>query len=34
MEGSGGYVRPLDTEILAQGWRLYAINNLKFARFK
>ena len=34
MEGFGGYARPLDSRVLAQGWRLYAINNLKFARFK
>jgi transposase len=34
MEGFGGYARPLDSQILAQGWRLYSINNLKFARFK
>ena len=34
MEGFGGYARPLDNQILAQGWPLYAINNLKFARFK
>ena len=34
MEGFGGYARPLDSQVLAQGWRLYAINNLKFARFK
>ena len=34
MEGFGGYARPLDTQVLAQGWRLYAVNNLKFARFK
>lgn len=34
MEGHGGYARPLDSQVLAQGWRLYAINNLKFARFK
>jgi transposase len=34
MEGYGGYARPLDSQVLAQGWRLYAINNLKFARFK
>jgi len=34
MEGYGGYARPLDSRILAQGWRLYAINNLKFVRFK
>ncbi len=34
MEGFGGYARPIDTQVLAQGWQLYAINNLKFARFK
>lgn len=34
MEGYGGYARPLDGQILAQGWRLFAVNNLKFARFK
>jgi transposase len=34
MEGFGGYARPLDSQVLAQGWSLYAINNLKFARFK
>ena len=34
MEGYGGYARPLDNQIMAQGWQLYAINNLKFARFK
>ena len=34
MEGFGGYARPLDSQVLAQGWRLYAINNLKFVRFK
>lgn len=34
MEGHGGYARPLDRQVLAEGWRLYAINNLKFARFK
>lgn len=34
MEGYGGYARPLDSQILAQGWRLYAVNNLKFVRFK
>lgn len=34
MEGFGGYARPLDGQVLAQGWRLYAVNNLKFARFK
>lgn len=25
MEGFGGYAHPLDSQILAQGWRLYAI---------
>jgi len=34
MEGYGGYARPLDSQILARGWRLYAVNNLKFVRFK
>jgi transposase len=34
MEGYGGYARPLDSQILAQGWRLYAVNNLKFVRLK
>ena len=34
MEGYGGYARPLDSQVLAQGWSLYSINNLKFARFK
>lgn len=34
MEGFGGYARPIDSQVLAQGWRLYAVNNLKFARFK
>lgn len=34
MEGYGGYARPLDGQILAQGWRLFAVNSLKFARFK
>jgi transposase len=34
MEGFGGYARPLDSQVLAQGWSLYSINNLKFARFK
>jgi transposase len=34
MEGYGGYARPLDSQVLAQGWHLYAVNNLKFARFK
>jgi transposase len=34
MEGFGGYARPLDARVLTHGWRLYNVNNLKFARFK
>lgn len=34
MEGYNGYARPLDRMILARGWQLYNINNLKLARFK
>jgi len=34
MEGYNGYARPLDQMILARGWQLYNINNLKLARFK
>jgi len=34
MEGYNGYARPLDTMVLARGWQLYNINNLKLARFK
>jgi transposase len=34
MEGYNGYARPLDGMILARGWQLYNINNLKLARFK
>jgi len=34
MEGYNGYARPLDRLILARGYRLYNINNLKLARFK
>ncbi len=34
MEGYGGYARPLDTQVLMRGWRLYNVNNLKLARFK
>ena len=34
MEGYNGYARPLDSMILARGWQLYNINNLKLARFK
>ena len=34
MEGYNGYARPLDGMIMARGWQLYNINNLKLARFK
>lgn len=34
MESFGGYARPFDSQVLAQGWSLCAINNLKFALFK
>jgi len=34
MEGFNGHARPLDSLILAQGYRLFNINNLKLARFK
>lgn len=34
MEGYNGYARPLDSMVLARGWQLYNINNLKLARFK
>jgi transposase len=34
MEGYNGYARPLDALVLARGWQLYNINNLKLARFK
>lgn len=34
MEGYNGWARPLDTQILAQGYRLYNVNNVKLARFK
>ncbi len=34
MEGYNGYTRPLDSMVLARGWQLYNINNLKLARFK
>ena len=34
MEGFNGYARPLDSMVLARGWQLYNINNLKLARFK
>jgi transposase len=34
MEGYNGWARPLDSLVRARGYRLYNINNLKFARFK
>lgn len=34
MEGYNGYARPLDSMILARGWELSNVNNLKLARFK
>ena len=34
MEGYNGYARPLDSMVRERGYRLYNLNNLKFARFK
>lgn len=34
MEGYNGWARPLDQRILARGWKLFNVNNLKLARFK
>lgn len=34
MEGFNGHARPLDSMVLTRNWRLFNINNLKFARFK
>jgi transposase len=34
MEGYNGHARPLDAQVLARGWRLFNVNNLKLARFK
>jgi transposase len=34
MEGYNGWARPLDQRILARGWKLYNVNNLKLARYK
>ncbi len=34
MEGYNGYARSLDSMVLARGWHLYNINNLKLAKFK
>ena len=34
MEGYGGWARPLDEMVLAKGWTLLNVNNLKLARYK
>lgn len=34
MEGFNGWARPLDRQVLAHGWQLYSVNNLKLARYK
>jgi transposase len=34
LKGYNGWARPLDTEVLRRGYRLYNVNNLKLARFK
>jgi transposase len=34
MEGYNGWARPLDQRILARGWTLFNVNNLKLARYK
>ncbi len=34
MEGCNGWARPLDQQILARGWKLFNVNNLKLARYK
>ena len=34
MEGYNGHARPLDSMVRQRGYRLYNLNNLKFARFK
>lgn len=34
MEGYNGWARPLDQQVLHRGYRLFNVNNLKFARFK
>jgi hypothetical protein len=34
MEGYNGYARPLDSMVRERGYRLYNLDNLKFARFK
>lgn len=34
MEGYNGWARPLDQRVLARGWKLFNVNNLKLARYK
>jgi len=34
MEGYNGWARPFDSQILAKGYKLYNVNNVKLARFK
>jgi transposase len=34
MEGYNGYARPIDQQVMARGWQLFNVNNLKLARFK
>ncbi len=34
MEGYNGWARPLDSQILEKGYKLYNVNNVKLARFK
>jgi hypothetical protein len=34
MEGYNGHARPLNSLVRERGYRLYNLNNLKFARFK
>ena len=34
MEGYNGWARPLDSQILKRGYKLYNVNNIKLARFK
>lgn len=34
MEGYNGWARPLDGQIIAHGYDLYSVNNLKLARYK
>jgi len=34
MEGYNGYARPIDSQVLVHGYKLFNVNNLKLARFK